>query len=168
MAKRKKTTKKDIDITEGFTPLQLAKKLNVQKTPDPTHCRAYKARTHGKRTGLGVFQFMATLFIMNEQQPTKEKMTDAEIKRQIQEEFPLQAVSKNLGPKDKRGSATVNMFRLRYNRGDLTGGTIPIEQSLRYDVDGKPVNARNGKPLNLTKAQATNLKQSMYEAKTDA
>ena len=125
------------------TPLQTVRGLGVRRTPDPIPKRRYCARSEGIRTGLGICQFWATLFEANERLVQRKKMTDAEIKRQVAEEFPgREAVRKLLD-----GVTTVNYYRRLYNKGRLTSGRIPKLPSRRYGIDGVRVNGRSGRTL---------------------
>lgn len=73
----------------------------------------------GKIHNKNIQETWALLFKNN----AKEKLTDAQISRQMKAEFP------------GRKSAIFNrvqMVRRRYNKGVLTGGEVPKIQSVRY------------------------------------
>jgi hypothetical protein len=120
----------------------LFKKLGTRKTPDTHTMRKKWAKKRGKHTGLGVCQFLATLFVANEIVPEKDKLTDEEIKRQILREFPEKI--KQLGPLGSVGDRTVGSWRTDFNKGKFTTGQRPERVSYRYNMDGKRVNGRTG------------------------
>jgi|TARA_R110000824_G_scaffold229932_3_gene417540 hypothetical protein len=123
---------------------QLDKLLNIQKTPDPPRKAWY--RTHGKRTGLGIMAFWATLFEGNELLPKSKKMTNAEIERQVRSEFPHeQTLLENLDS----GRQSVNYYRHLYNKGRMSKpkGTPPQHISFRYNEEGLVIDTRTGKRM---------------------
>lgn len=76
--------------------------------------------------GMGVQQFWAHLFLLNEERANdgKEPLTDDEITRAMFVAFP-----------DRKSSQIfyqVNRVRQRYNRGMLTRGEVPLVRSLKY------------------------------------
>jgi len=123
---------------------QLDKLLDIQKTPDPPRKAWY--RTHGRRTGLGIMAFWATLFEGNELLPKSKKMTNAELERQVRSEFPHeQTLLENLDS----GRQSVNYYRHLYNKGRMSKpkGTPPQHISFRYNEEGFVVDTRTGKRM---------------------
>ena len=104
--------------------------------------RSRRPPVPGRRSGLGVGAFFATLFRANELLK-RHKMTDWTIENQVCLEFPDQPCSKAL----LSGSKTVGEWRGLYNSGDLTGGEKPEVPSKRYDGLGNVVNPKSGKPM---------------------
>lgn len=92
-------------------------------------------RPVGKTTKVGIIQTWVHIFEKNEALPKTKKLSDGEITKFMQSEFP--------GRKSKVFE-TVNTVRSRYNRGILTKGKVPKVQSKRYDVGGKQ-NERHSK-----------------------
>jgi hypothetical protein len=93
-------------------------------------------------------EFIAGLFELNEILQDHKKMTDAEIRRQILQEFPNNRTAAYLKPNNKTRTLTVNYWRCFYNRGQLSPGIDkPKMPSRRYDEHGNVVNSRTGKPL---------------------
>lgn len=118
----------------------------IQATQDARARNQYAPRSAGRRYGMGVCQFWAYLFELNESLPKKKKMTDEEIKRQMLLEFPDRPAVLKLGEVGKRGQVTVNHYRQLYNMGRLTSDVVPEVRSIRYSLKGLPVNPRTGKP----------------------
>ncbi len=118
----------------------------IQATPDSDRRNQYAPRSAGKKYGMGVCQFWAYLFELNESLPKKRKMTDEEIKRQMLLEFPDRKAVLKLGEIGKKGTVTVNHYRQLYNMGRLTSDIPPAVRSVRYSLKGLPVNPRTGKP----------------------
>lgn len=114
--------------------------LNIRYTPDPKP--DIPRKTKGKSSGMGVCEFWRWLFELNEGLSQTNKMTDAEILRLLQVEFPdrpsaWQAV--------KEGRRPVGHYRCRYNSGALGGRPGPSRiKSYRYDKV-----ERNGKLVML-------------------
>lgn len=124
-------------------------KLNLERTPDKPAPR--RPRIRGKVHGLGFGAFLYLLFDANERLPRERKMTNAEIERQIAEEFSHHPKTVARLKKD----ATVNYHRHAYNRGLLSNpqGAIPELISYRYDEEGHRVDGRTGK-RKLTEQEA--------------
>lgn len=124
--------------------------LGIEDTKDPARHRTYSPTTRGKNTQLGICSFWATLFLANEGLRKSEKMTDAEIKRQVLAEFPKDEqpprTQESLRKLDE-GEVTVNYYRGLYNKGRLTGKKIPKHLSKRYGNIGEVINGRTGKAL---------------------
>ena len=116
--------------------------LDIRRTPDPKVIRDYAPRARGKRLNMGVCQFWAYIFELNESLPKAKRMTDAEIKRQFCEEFPDRTAAQRL----LAGEVTINHHRQLYNLGRYTRGHKPAKPSNRYTVDGVLANPRTGKP----------------------
>jgi hypothetical protein len=136
---KKKTVKSDVDV--------LSSKLKIRQTPDAKPCETRTPRTRGKTTNMGICQFWAALFELNEGLPRTRKMTDEEMKRQVLEEFPERESLKRLGAVGEKGELTVNSHRILYNGGRYTQGRVPEKKSVRYGLDGQPVDARTGKAV---------------------
>lgn len=137
-AKTKLAAKKK---SEKVNTSQLDKLLNIKNTPDAP--RKTWHRTHGKKTGLGIMSFWATLFEGNELLPRAKKMTNAEIDRQVRLEFPHeQVLLDNLDS----GRQSVNYYRHLYNKGRMSRpkGTAPEFLSFRYCDQGYRVDTRSG------------------------
>lgn len=118
--------------------------LTIEQTPDPAR-RSFQ-KTSGKKTGLGIMTFWATLFECNERLPRTRKMTNAEIERQVRVEFSHEeTLMENL----ESGRQTVNYYRNLYNKGKLTKPRLvaPSHISFRYNTDGKIVDTRTGKRI---------------------
>jgi hypothetical protein len=121
--------------------------------PRPTPVNDSRVRRMpGKRTGLGLYEFVTSLFVANEDLastapafPSGKPLTNAEIEEAIKEEFSVfpEFVAK-VGHKDWKAG----VFRSKYNRGALAmvGGKFvrPKMMSFRYDADGDPVETRWG------------------------
>lgn len=105
-----------------------------------------RARITGK-SGLGVRQFVAKLFVENEKAKTKK--TDKELARILKKEF---------APHKSDSLSRVSMLRCQYNRGDWhEKGERPKIQSQPYDAMGWPAKMR----IRRTKAE---LEQARKEA----
>ena len=120
--------------------------LDIRSTPDPQRRNIYTPRSKGKRYGMGICQFWAYLFQLNESLPRKRKMTDEEVKRQILLEFSHRKAVKKLGKVGEKGQVTINHYRQMYNTGRFTSGIKPTSHSRRYGEDGHCVDPRTGKP----------------------
>lgn len=109
--------------------------IKVQKTPDKM--RTYYAR-EGKEYGLGVNQFLYTLFCLNEDLPRMKKMTDEEIRRQIVTEYARYKDTREFY--GSQHDAIVDA-RQRFNRGMLgpDKGNPPLKCSFRYNDRGEPM-----------------------------
>ena len=130
--------------SEKVTAQNIGNLLNIKNTPDPP--RKTWHRTHGKRTGLGIMAFWATIFEANEILPKLKKMTNAELERQVRAEFPHEAtLLENLDS----GRQSVNYYRHLFNKGRMSKpkGSIPEEISFRYNTDGLIVDTRSGRWL---------------------
>ena len=92
-----------------------------------TQKAASAGRPTGKTTGLGVQAAWAHCFKQNGNVKAGDRLTDAEITKWMNREFP------------GRNSAIFNAVtgvRRKYNLGGLTKGEIPKKQSVAYDEDG--------------------------------
>lgn len=99
-------------------------------------------KNKGKTLGLNVRQTWMHLFEKNEKAAKKDKMTDEQILKFMQKEFPSRA-NTSFEFSDVRG---VQNVRNGYNRGVFTGGQKPKAPSYKYNEEGEAVTAR-GKPL---------------------
>lgn len=131
-----------------LTPLA----LKIQKTP-PYYARRKNNRT-GKNFNMGLRNYIAKLFEINETLPRNRKMTDSEILRQIRMEFShlehWKMKLSDLSP------SWVTKLRSEYNRGRLTCKGVPKIRSFAYDLDGDAINPRT-----------TNLQKFSFEQKQD-
>lgn len=107
------------------------------------HTRKGWAKTCGVRTGLGINQFLCTLYEANELLEGPAKMTDEVLQKQVSMEFPESALARAL----KEGSKTIGELRTQYNRGILSRGEVPERKSKRYDGLGNVVHPRTGKAI---------------------
>lgn len=109
--------------------------IKVEKTSDTK--REYHSRA-GKEYGLGVNQFIYTLFCLNEDLPRVKKMTDAEIRRQIATEYARYKDTREFY--GKKHDAIVDA-RQRFNRGQLgpDKGHPPRRCSFRYNERGEAI-----------------------------
>ena len=136
--------------TDSREAAEVIERLGIQKTPDPQVQRSHTPTTRGKETGMGICAFWSTLFLANEGLPKRRRMTDAEIKRQVLEEFPADSQpnrTKESLRKLAEGEVTVNYYRGLYNKGRLTNGKVPEKSSKRYGDNGDEVRGKSGKPL---------------------
>lgn len=131
----------------GRTIQELAVELGLVPTSDPIRKNRYGPRSQGKRTGLGICRFWALLFVLNEKLDCHKKMTDAEIQRQVIQEYPDRPVARKL----QRKKITVNQHRTMYNSGRFTpeynkptDNDIEVPYSYRYNSDGRRVDGRTG------------------------
>ena len=136
----------------------LDKLLDIQSTPDAP--RKTWHRTHGKKTGLGIMAFWATLFEGNEILPKGKKMTNAEIERQVRLEFPHE---KTLLENLDSGRQSVNYYRHLYNKGRMSKpkGSPPETLSFRYNEAGVKVDTRSGNKV--LDAKAIKAVEAKYE-----
>lgn len=103
-------------------------------------------KSKGTSLGMGVCAYFALLFESNEKLPPKKKMTDEVIAKKMRAEFPDRKSSFFSGKPWKSGfQDTVNQWRQKYNRGNLTRDLIPTICSFRYDEQGQIVDFRSGK-----------------------
>lgn len=116
-------------------------KLNIQKTSDYEFVGKWKSR--GIKFRLGVTAFIKTLFELNEELPTTNKMTNAELERQVLNECGhVESTATAFATKMCR----INSYRYKYNSGTITKPYfIPNLLSFRYDIHGKPVDTRSGR-----------------------
>lgn len=122
-----------VSVKEEFT-------LKIRKTPDSKRVRR---KSHGKHSGLGVFEFFVLLFEANERLPRNQKLTDAEIARQVIREYPDRSIAAKL----QSGELVVGKYRCYYNSGRLNNGVKPLIKSARYGETGEQVNDRTGEPM---------------------
>lgn len=102
-----------------------------------------KPVVRGQRSKLGIVQFVATIFQVNETLPRTRKHTDTSINRMILEEFPAR---KGIQKGIRTGKMSASSYRYKYNTGILTG-CEPPQISFRYNEDGHRVDQRTGKRL---------------------
>jgi hypothetical protein len=125
--------------------------LDIQHTPDERHNR-YTPRstpTNENLFGMGVCKFFCYLFEQNENRPTP--MTDAEIARQVIENYPGTKTAEAL----RLGHRTTNYYRSLYNRGIFSPKKQPPTAiSFRYGSDGRRVK-RGVRGINKAKKGAT-------------
>ena len=124
--------------------------IHIQKTIDRQSIyRRPASRTPGLKHGYGIMYYWFLLFELNERLPKHKKMTDEEIKRQIQKEYPDSPGAIALGEigKPGRNGITVNFYRNLYNNGNLINQDIPPVPSRRYGVDGEIVDPRTGRKM---------------------
>jgi hypothetical protein len=143
--------------------LTIADMLNgdIQNTPDPIHVKG--AHTKGRRTKLGIMAFWHALFELNELNPSSKKMTNAEIARQMNLEFPGRPAIEKLLEKPSE----VNTFRHMYNTGTLiaTRKEKPKHISFRYNAKGNKVDPRTERVLTASEVQATIERFTNWETK---
>jgi hypothetical protein len=120
-----------------------------------------KPSTCGQRSKLGVVQFVATIFQVNETLPRTRKHTDASINRMIAEEFPAR---KGIQKGIVSGKMTASSYRYKYNTGTLTGCEPPII-SFRYNEDGYKVDQRTGKRLLSPDEQKTIIEKFRHKSR---
>lgn len=152
-----KALKKGLNITSSDKPQtasavkdyshsEFMELIAIKKTKDKPRKSWY--RTKGKKTQMGIMAFWRYLFEANEILDTENKMTNAEIERQVRLEFPHEdRLIRNLDS----GKQSVNYYRHLYNKGRMDNGVCPKHISFRYDYDGRIVNTRTGIQL-LTRA----------------
>ena len=143
MTKRNKLVK----IKAPYSPKQKERDANenrivVQQIPDPLK-REIKHRIHlaGKTTGLGIWEYLATIFAANETLSRPRKLTDEAIRVSVIKEFDgiRRKGQKGIADRMREEPWLVAKMRTRYNKGELTRGEVPNPKSRRYDNDGKPV-----------------------------
>jgi len=97
---------------------------------------------------MGIMQFLCALFELNEKLPPRNRMTDAEIARQILENYPLTKVAESIrlyneGANRNQGGRPVGYWRGHYNSGNICPNRLPPAiQSRRYNDFGQPYTAR--------------------------
>ena len=99
-------------------------------------------KSSGITTGTGITQYFISLFEANEFLLPPQKMTDAIIAIKIAKEYPDRKSAQDF--KDNKRKKTVNSYRYRYNAGKFTKDIPPSTLSLRYNVEGVPVNFKTG------------------------
>lgn len=111
-------------------------RLKVQNTED-VRPRIEPMERTGNKFKMGVNQFVYHLLVVNEKFPVTKKMTDAEISRQVCEEFSRYKDTVRYWGK----SSNVHTYRLRFMRGQLgpSKGTPPEVISFRYNNKGQRV-----------------------------
>lgn len=106
--------------------------------------RKYR-QTTGHLSGMGICQFIAAIFEVNETLPKKKKFTDATITQMIVREFADRNPVKRL----IKGELTIGYWRTLFNQGLLTGQKhareLPQRPSRRYNAEGEMVNPRTGR-----------------------
>lgn len=118
--------------------------LKVRRVADPNPDRKIQRKSAGKRTRLGICEFVAALLETNETLPKHRKLTDATLTREIVREFPdRKPVLKML-----RGILGMGYWRALYNSGKLTNGRVPATRANRWTEDGLVAHPKSGRPLN--------------------
>ena len=118
---------------------------------DDKRPRKRKAVTCGKRTKLGIQEFLANVFEANELLPRSKKLTNAALESMLLEEFAHHAP---LVKKVKEGrDHIINYYRHRYNLGLLTGKSPPTI-SFRYNENGLAIEPRYGKRILTSEKRA--------------
>tara|TARA_Y100001934_G_scaffold13174_1_gene16096 strand:+ start:213 stop:785 length:573 start_codon:yes stop_codon:yes gene_type:complete len=141
---------------QKLSPTNIQGILNIKKTKDKP--RKAWHRTCGKKTGVGIMTFWAFIFEGNETLPPEERMTNAEIERQVRAEFPHEStLIRNLDT----GNQSVNYYRHLYNKGRMNDGIPPKKLSFRYNEDGDKVNTRTGR-RKLSRNEIKEYKQKYY------
>lgn len=111
----------------------------------PDRPRAKAAQTKGRLCGMGICQFIATLFEVNETLPKSKKFTDETISQMILREYEGRSVVEKL----RRREVTIGYWRTLFNQGLLIGSVKerkpPQIPSRRYNEDGEWINPRTGK-----------------------
>lgn len=135
-------TPEDIVVMQEFLS-KIPKKLD-----EAPSCRIY-----GKTTGMGLSQFVYTLFKTNEiryvnQLKTGDKpLTDAMIADALIKEFGGRKGVRNFAKRFDCAKTGVSYYRGLYNFGRLSGFTPPEYYSFRYDHDGQRVDRGTGRYL---------------------
>jgi len=136
-------------------PNLTAAKLKIKNTP--MFERKIRKIKRGKKWKMGFSQFLASLFRINEVNPRSKKMTDAEIARQVREEYSeLKDISKRFASDNPELSRLISKYRSEYNRGRLITSSPPPEPkfvSFAYNNNGNAVNARYVPPMELTELE---------------
>lgn len=115
--------------------------LNPRKTDDVEYVPQWKVK--GSRFGLGLTAFLRQLFEINEKLPAHNKMTNAELERQVLTECG-HVESTALSFQSRR--MTVNKYRHKHNTGKLiVPYYTPLPLSFRYNLQGQAVDYRTGK-----------------------
>lgn len=131
--------------------------LRIEKTPDPRRTR--KPITVGKKFKMGIYDFVAHLFKLNETSlPKSRKMTDSEIIRQIKKEYP--------GLSGYETTKKIRKCRSEFNCGKFppSAGPPPRELiSFCYNEDGEAVNTRYNPPRPLSKSDMDKVRDHYVE-----
>lgn len=130
--------------------LPLQSKIRIQRTPDPrerTHRGVIPQQSRSpnpKLVDMGVMEFVRSLFELNERLPPRERMTDAEIARQIVENYPHTGTARSIKAHlDGKGGRTVSYWRAHYNSGHICPFREPPKiQSQRYNDMGEPFHTK--------------------------
>lgn len=143
-----------------------ANSLNVKKTPMIN--RKKIGKKIGKKWGLGITHFTAFLFKTNEVRARSQKMTDAEIARQIAVEYAhVDGMAEKYDPRrNPELQNLISKLRSEYNRGRLVTADPPPERkfiSFSYDENGDPVNLRFIVPKVLSFKEAEKKRDDFYE-----
>lgn len=102
---------------------------------------------------MGYCQFWIHIFELNELTPKRRKLTDEQIARKVQDEFPNSQTAKELTMDSEavaklgRTKHSVNQYRNSYNAGTFTNGVKPRIVSYRYGKRGERVNPRTGNAI---------------------
>lgn len=127
-----------------------SKSREVRKYNVQTIMKKYKGIKHkpkrktvycGKRTKLGLFEFLANVFIANERAAREDKLTNEAIEKMVIDEYNGETTLVK-GFRSKKN--TINYYRDLFNRGRLTNDEPPPVISYRYNADGHPVELRQG------------------------
>lgn len=131
-------------MVRNYLPTGRYVQILIKRIDDP---RVIKRRIRGRKTGLGIFEYLALCFHQNELFPPTMKLTDEAIFQGFMQEFPRTTMAKSLAT----GKTSISEQRRLYNRGLLTNDRIPEVQSRRWTHDGRPAHPTNGLPLDYVR-----------------
>ena len=138
--------------------------IKIKKTPMLRLSR--KPVRVGNNFGMGFSAFLVALFELNENKARSQKMTDAEIARQVRKEFTKQAkISKRFSTRNPNLGSIVQKHRSEYNRGVLTASIPPPTRdmlSFQYDDNGDAINPRHIPYKVLTEKQKEEKREKYY------
>jgi hypothetical protein len=122
------------------------------KVEEGSNYRAPAKRNIGERTGLGYGEYLAHVFVANEENDSKDKINDATIVEMIKQEFPNMAEDLQKRRVKKKSTVVrrvtlgndVRRYRLLYNNRKAYRDQEEVKYlSLRYNDDHKPMNPDN-------------------------
>ncbi len=103
-------------------------------------------KSRGASTGLGICSYISFLFAANELTKDSKKLTDDEIAKYCEREFPNRPSAFKFRGENK--TRTINEYRTRYNQGLFAPNKrMPERRSFRYNLEGQIVDGRTGKRL---------------------
>jgi len=140
------------------------KDINVKKTPNPA--KGKRSSKLGRRHELPYTHFVYNLFRINELNTKSDKMTDAEIVRQIRLEYPAKEFDERFSTPEK-ASVQISRMRSFYNAGTLVtrfGSPEKHLVSFYYDEEGFACNPRFWSPKRYTNEQIEKLREK-YSSK---